>query len=99
MDIDKNLEFKTYHKALVIFGVQCYTGPEVSTVKENIWKILSSIELGAALLFFFAGIGYMGRYGLESGGQFLLLGVGFLNAALLTVIIDKLSSMDGGKKD
>lgn len=66
-------------------------------MNETIWKLLAALELGAALISFFAGVGYMDQYGLEVGGQLLLLGVGFLNAALLTLIVDRLSFRHSGE--
>lgn len=85
--------------ALARFGTLCYTGTEVNAMEINIWKALLIMEIGAALISFILGFAWAAALYTSRdlyAGIAILSGVGFLNAALLTVIADKLSSKDGG---
>ena len=70
-------------------------------MEKNIWKALLFIEIGAALISFMLGFAWAASYSSSNlyAAASILSGVGFLNSALLTVIVDKLSSKDSGKKD
>ncbi len=63
-------------------------------MKKTVWKILLALECGIGLISFMMGIGWAinNRYDGSNAGIAFLCAVGLLNAALLTVIVDKLSS-------
>lgn len=66
-------------------------------MKKTVWKILFALECGMGLISFMLGIGWAlnNRYDGSNAGIAFLCAVGLINAALLTVIVDKLSAEDG----
>lgn len=63
-------------------------------MKKTVWNTLFIFEVGAALVSFMLGIAWAANnpYDNFNAGIAFVCAVGLLNAALLTVIVDKLPS-------